>query len=173
MRQLIIIALLVTSYAKAQTIKVSLDSIKTECVSDEATQLCEALNITSYNEVNVKLLTFILDWRGTPYSYGGNDKTGVDCSAFSQHLYESVFGMSIPRVSNDIYMKSMPIKRMNLYQGDMVFFVTSSSDRITHMGVYLWDGYFAHASSSKGVMISNLSQGYYQRTFVSGGAWLD
>ena len=88
-------------------------------------------------------------------------------------MYKEIYKKEIPRVSRDIYANSMPIRKYALYEGDLVFFATSGGTKITHVGVYLWDGYFAHASSSKGVMISNLRQGYYQRTFVSGGAWID
>ena len=80
------------------------------------------------------------------------------------HIGKSI-KKDIPRVSRDIYANSMPIRKHALYEGDFVFFATSGGDRITHVGIYLWDGFFAHASSSKGVTISNLRQGYYQKTF--------
>ncbi|MGB0850134.1 MAG: C40 family peptidase [Bacteroidia bacterium] len=136
-------------------------------------KLCQQLKIPYNEEANLKLLEFTKEWKGTPYCFGGNTKKGVDCSAFTGHAYSQVYNKTIPRVSRDIYSKTMPLRKYALYEGDLVFFATSGGTRISHVGIYLWDGYFAHASSSKGVTISNLKQGYYVKTFVSGGAWLD
>jgi len=139
----------------------------------ELSKICSELGLPENETANYDLLAFTLDWRGTPYCYGGSTKKGTDCSGFTSRVYKQIYKKDIPRVSNEIYTNSMPIKKHALYEGDLVFFATSGGSRISHVGVYLWDGYFAHASSSKGVMISNLRQGYYQRTFVSGGAWID
>jgi probable lipoprotein NlpC len=139
----------------------------------EIRNICKELDIPNNPAATSSLLIFILDWRGTPYCYGGSSKSGTDCSGFTSNLYQGVFNKSIPRVSREIYNNCMPIEKHALYEGDLVFFATGGGDRISHVGVYLWDGYFAHASSSNGVMISRLREGYYKRTFVSGGAWID
>ena len=136
-------------------------------------KICEQLGIPDNETANYDLLVFTLDWRGTPYCYGGSSKKGTDCSGFTSNVYKEIYKKEIPRVSREIYANSMPIRKHALYEGDLVFFATSGGTKITHVGIYLWDGYFAHASSSKGVMISNIRQGYYQRTFISGGAWID
>lgn len=135
--------------------------------------ICEQLGIPDNETANYDLLVFTLDWRGTPYCYGGSSKKGTDCSGFTSNVYKEIYKKEIPRVSREIYANSMPIRKHALYEGDLVFFATSGGTKITHVGIYLWEGYFAHASASKGVMISSLRQGYYQRTFVSGGAWID
>ncbi len=136
-------------------------------------KLCKQLNIPNNPEANKELLLFTIDWHGTPYCYGGSSKKGTDCSGFTSNVYKSVYKKNIPRVSRDIYSNCMPISKYALYEGDLVFFATGGGDQISHVGIYLWDGNFAHASSSKGVTISNLRQGYYRKTFVSGGAWID
>ena len=117
----------------------------------EIKNICTELGIPFNAEANKDLLIFVLDWRGTPYCYGGSDKSCTDCSGFTSNLYSQIFKKEIPRVSSEIYNNSLPIKKIALYEGDLVFFATSGSGRISHVGVYLWDGYFAHASSSKGV----------------------
>ncbi len=139
----------------------------------EIKRLCKKLGLTYNSEANVDLLDYILAWRGTPYCYGGSTKRCTDCSGYTGNIYTNVYQKVTPRISRDIYAKCMPIKKNALYQGDFVFFATAGGDRITHVGIYLWDGYFTHASSSRGVMVSNLNEGYYKRTFVGAGAWLE
>lgn len=153
----------------SSTISTTVDSQKIE----ELVNICNELGLPENETANFNLLVFTLDWRGTPYCYGGSSKKGTDCSGFTSNVYKEIYKKEIPRVSRDIYANSMPIRKYALYEGDLVFFATSGGTMITHVGIYLWDGYFAHASYSKGVMISNLRQGYYHRTFVSGGAWID
>ena len=151
------------------TTSTNVDSQKIE----EIANICNELGLPENETANYDLLVFTLDWLGTPYCYGGSSKKGTDCSGFTSNVYKEIYKKEIPLVSRDIYANSMSIRKYALYEGDLVFFATIGGTKITHVGVYLWDGYFAHASSSKGVMISNLRQGYYQRTFVSGGAWID
>jgi len=139
----------------------------------EINGICETLKIPTNPLANIDLLIRTLDWAGTPYCYGGSSKECTDCSGFTSNIYKTVYHKTIPRVSRDIYANSMPIAKYSLYEGDLVFFATGGGTRITHVGIYLWDGYFAHASNSKGVTISNLRQGYYKKTFVSGGSWID
>ena len=139
----------------------------------EIENICNELGIPHNIEADLDLLTFVLDWRGTKYCYGGSSKECTDCSGFTSNAYKEVYQKDIPRVSRDIYSNSMPIRKNALYEGDLVFFATSGGNKISHVGIYLWDGYFAHASSSQGVTVSNLRTGYYMKTFVSGGAWID
>lgn len=139
----------------------------------EISALCTELKIPPNPEANIDLLLFILDWRGTPYCYGGSSKKCTDCSGFTSNAYKLVYEKNIPRVSRDIFANAMPIRKYALYQGDLVFFATAGGTRITHVGIYIWGGYFAHASSSQGVTVSNLRQRYYKKSFISGGAWIE
>ena len=136
-------------------------------------KLCDKLELPFNETANEQLLSFINDWMGTSYCYGGSTKKCVDCSGFTNQIYNNVFELKIPRSSADIHSKSMPIKKHALYEGDLVFFATSGGSKVSHVGVYLWEGYFVHASTKRGVIISNLKQGYYGKTFVSGGPWLN
>lgn len=122
-----------------------------------------ALNATS----NMKLFHFVYDWIGTPYHFGGHSKKGIDCSAFTKELYSEVFNLDIKRSSRDIFSMVSPVSKNELKEGDLVFFKIHSRS-ITHIGVYLGDNRFAHASS-RGVAISSLDDSYYSRYFYKGG----
>ncbi|RZK49530.1 MAG: glycoside hydrolase [Pedobacter sp.] len=127
-----------------------------------------AVNATS----NIKLYKFIYEWIGTPYIFGGNTKRGIDCSAFAKAIYEKVFNTSILRNSRDIFSMTDPLSKDELKEGDLVFFKIKSKS-ISHVGVYLGDNRFAHASTSGGVRISNLNEPYYTRYFYKGGRILE
>lgn len=115
-----------------------------------------------------KLYTFITDWYGTPYKYGGCDKSGTDCSCFTHLLFKQVYNKTTERSSGDIYKTCEKIKKANLKEGDLVFFVTNGKG-VSHVGVFLKDEKFVHASTSKGVMISSLSEAYFEKTFYGAG----
>ncbi|PTQ95672.1 lipoprotein Spr [Mucilaginibacter yixingensis] len=125
-----------------------------------------AVNATS----NVKLFQFVYDWIGTPYRFGGSSRKGIDCSAFTKELYEKVFNLDIKRNSRDIFSMVDPVSKDDLRQGDLVFFKIHSRS-ISHVGIYLGNGRFAHASS-RGVAISNINDAYYSRYFYKGGRML-
>lgn len=126
-----------------------------------------ALSATS----NVKLFQFVYDWIGTPYHLGGDTKKGIDCSGFAYQLYNKVFNTVIGNNSRNIFSMVNPVGKEELKEGDLVFFKIHSRS-ITHVGVYIGDGKFAHASSSKGVMISNLADPYWTRYYYNGGRLL-
>ena len=123
-----------------------------------------AVNATT----NTKLYQFVYDWLGTPYRLGGDTKRGIDCSKFSLAVYENVFNTTIGFNSRNQYANVTPISKNDLQAGDLVFFKIRSRN-ITHVGVYLGDDKFAHASSSKGVMVSNLNEAYWKRYYYNGG----
>ena len=121
---------------------------------------------------NLKLYKFVYEWIGTPYSFGGNTKKGIDCSAFTKAIYDKVFNTTIRRNSRDIFSMVDPLSKEDLKEGDLVFFKIKSRS-ISHIGIYLGDNRFAHASSSRGVVISNLNEPYYSRYFYKGGRILE
>ena len=126
-----------------------------------------ALSATS----NMKLFHFVYDWIGTPYRFGGSTRNGIDCSAFTKELYSQVFNMDIERNSRDIFSMVSPVGKDDLKEGDLVFFKIHSR-RISHVGIYLGNNRFAHASA-RGVAISSLDDAYYKRYFYRGGRMLE
>jgi len=103
------------------------------------------------------------EWKGTKYRLGGMSKKGVDCSAFVQLTYKSKFGINLPRTTRIQSTRGVPIPEQKLETGDLVFFKTGVNDQ--HVGIFLEDRKFLHASSSKGVMISSLDDSYWSRKF--------
>jgi lipoprotein Spr len=111
----------------------------------------------------------VADWLGTPYRNGGTTRRGVDCSGFVQAIVDAAYGEQISRTTRDQMARSgQRISRRNLREGDLVFFSSGRSKKTpTHVGIYLQDGLFAHASSSRGVCISSLDEGYWDENYLA------
>ena len=117
-----------------------------------------------------KMISFIEDWYGTRYKYGGNDKNGVDCSAFAQTFIYAMYGLMMPRTSSQQYQNSKRIRKDELLEGDLVFFKTLGRKAgISHVGVYLRNNKFVHASTSGGVMINDMDDVYYASHYAGAG----
>ena len=123
---------------------------------------------------NIRLLVFMDQWYGTPYHYGGSGRDGIDCSAFASLLMSNVYDVNqLPRMSADQYQATRRVSKKNLREGDLVFFHTlGKGRRVTHVGVYLYNNRFVHASIA-GVQISDLGEGYYLHHYVGGGRITD
>jgi lipoprotein Spr/probable lipoprotein NlpC len=121
---------------------------------------------------NGRLYAFIDQWMGTPYRFGGQDRDGVDCSGLAQLLEQEVYGINIPRSTSQ---QINVIKRKyeeDLNEGDLVFF-DYDGKKFSHVGVYLQNGYYVHASSSRGVTISKLHDPYTYKYFSRCGSIID
>jgi lipoprotein Spr len=117
---------------------------------------------------NKTLLEGVDEWYGVHYHVGGNSKNGVDCSGFTVAVYAAVYGITLPRVSRDQYYTSRKISTTELQEGDLVFFNTRGRG-VSHVGIYLGNNHFIHASVSRGVMVSSLFEPYYLQRFVGAG----
>lgn len=118
---------------------------------------------------NYVLYKFIDEWYGVHYRYGGSDKKGIDCSAFVQKLYEEVFCTTLVRTARDQFHSCNMIWNIdNLIEGDLVFFKTRGKS-ISHVGIYLANNFFVHASTTGGVMISSLTENYWSKRFAGAG----
>jgi lipoprotein Spr len=110
----------------------------------------------------------VYDWIGTKYKYSGCTKNGIDCSGFVSELYRNVYCIDLPGGSSDIWSKVNPIEKSDLMEGDILFFKIKKG-QISHVGIFLGNNKFAHASVKKGVMISDLEEEYYKKYFFKGG----
>ncbi len=128
----------------------------------------EKMGLTNKEVKDNKLYSFISDWYGTPYKYGGCEKTGVDCSCFTINLFEKVYGKKMPRTAGEIYKECEKTSIDSAKEGDLIFFKINSNS-ITHVGVYLKDKKFVHASTTKGVLVNSLTETYYQKYFYAAG----
>jgi lipoprotein Spr len=129
----------------------------------------EMVSIEPEEVSSYPLYKFIDEWYGTKYKYGGTDNNGIDCSAFSQKVYGSIYGMHIMRTARQQRRNCELVKSYeDAAEGDLVFFRIHRL-RISHVGVYLANGYFVHASRSRGITISSLEEPYWNRRFAGCG----
>ena len=115
------------------------------------------------------LVVNAMGFLGVPYRRGGNTaENGFDCSGFVRAMFEQTVGLILPRRAREQAESTQPIDPKDLQPGDLVFFKIGKS-YVSHVGVYLMNGYFVHASTQAGVIISNLDEAYYTKYFYSGG----
>lgn len=147
-------------------------------VSEKSNSIIEKLSAIQYKYAmildvdveslkNLTLFGFIENWFGTRYRMGGSTKEGIDCSALTGSLLMAVYGFPMPRTAREQYQATRHIQKNDLKEGDLVFFNTHGG--VSHVGLYLDNDYFVHASSSEGVTISSLDDDYYARKFICGG----
>lgn len=120
-----------------------------------------------YTTIREKMLMEVIKYLGTPYKYGGNTKAGMDCSAFTQILFKDVFNISLERSARLQYNQGREVLgKDELMFGDLVFFNTRKRVRPGHVGIYIGDNLFAHASTKKGVTITALDYDYYAKRYM-------
>lgn len=128
------------------------------------------LDMDVENITNKVLFDEIEKWMDTRYRYGGTNERGIDCSAYTGTLLAEAYGLNVARTSREQYAESEKIEREDLQQGDLVFFNTRRRGKdVSHVGLYLGNGYFTHAGSSTGVTISNLSDAYWSSKYIGAG----
>lgn len=109
-------------------------------------------------------------WLGTKYKYGGTERSGVDCSGMVMRIYDKAAGVKLPRSSAQQQSFCKNIKRKDLAAGDLLFFTTGrDKKRVSHVGIYIGHDKMIHASSSRGVITSNLNEKYYADNYHSSG----
>ncbi|BCS95047.1 hypothetical protein DSLASN_06790 [Desulfoluna limicola] len=121
------------------------------------------VNLSDTPRVKGALNAQYAEWKGTRYKMGGNSKNGVDCSGFVHLTYRDKLGITIPRSTKLLGKAGQPVKRNNLRIGDLVFFKTGLMVR--HVGIYMGNNTFLHASTNKGVTITDLDESYWKKRY--------
>lgn len=145
---------------------------KKERAQDRSDYISEVVNDAPQERKPEKsrLRKEVRSWLGVPYRYGGHSRSGTDCSGLVMEVYGAVYGIKVTHNSSDLFHKECrKIDERELKEGDLVFFAFNTNGRINHVGIYLGNGDFVHASSSRGVIISNLGERYYRKGFVGAG----
>lgn len=122
-----------------------------------------SLHLSSPERVRAALLAQHEHWVGTPYRLGGTGYNGIDCSALVQSVFNDTFHLQLPRSTSEMVREGIPVAREALEVGDLVFFRPPGP--YNHVGIYVGDGSFLHASTSQGVMLSELDNSYWRRHF--------
>lgn len=117
-------------------------------------------------DIKSKIMDQYADWKGVRYRLGGESKRGIDCSAFVQRTFREQFGMDLPRSTYEQEDMGKQIQRTKLRPGDLVLFRAGSTGR--HVGIYLGNDKFVHASTSSGVTISSLTDNYWDKRYREG-----
>ncbi len=129
-----------------------------------ASKFAEIMQVDKSDIKNGRLYEFIDEWEGTPYRFGGLDKNGIDCSGFTFTLYKEVYLRTIPRNTSALMAMLKRKYEDELKEGDLVFF-DYDNKKFSHVGIYLQNGYYVHASTKKGVIIMKLKDPYTYKYF--------
>lgn len=153
-------SLLVYSSASSKIESVNLLQMKYSIITD--------INVEQLT--NILLLNNIEKWWGTRYCIGGTSENCIDCSGFTQAIVEGIYNFSLPRTAQNQYAATERVSYIDLRQGDLVFFHTAGR-MISHVGFYLGNNKFVHASTSSGVIISDLTEPYWTDKYMGGGRY--
>lgn len=147
----------------------------TGCISTQQleyrNQVYESLGLKKECGDNFELYRHAASWLNVPYADASCARTGTDCSCLVSEIYKTVYDKILERNSYEMLKKNCRrINKCQLRQGDLVFFNTGKSKTaVNHVGIYLKHNKFIHASTSRGVIVSDLTENYYLKTWVCGG----
>lgn len=146
--------------------------VKQEKTNNEKTAMKELYDVHTFamNSFVTGILSEAESFLGTPYRYGGSSKSGIDCSGFVQQVFQ-FFDRELPRASSAQAKEGFPISKDELRAGDLIFFATRGGSNVTHVGIVHnvdSDGQveFIHASTSKGVIVTPLSDSYWSKRYL-------
>lgn len=122
-----------------------------------------SVSLISRTHLKHGIMQEFLSWQGTRYQWGGNSRQGIDCSAFSRRVIATVLHRPLPRTALAQSRTGVGVRRSSLETGDLVFFLTQPG--VHHVGIYIGNNQFIHASSSQGVTMSSLSNRYWQQHY--------
>lgn len=136
------------------------DSLLLQASQDEFEAMVRNLDVKS------KLMNQYASWKGVRYRLGGDSRKGIDCSAFVQRTFREQFGMELPRSTYEQQETGTQVQRGKLRPGDLVLFRAGSTGR--HIGIYIGNNQFVHASTRAGVMISSMDDDYWNKRYQEG-----
>ncbi len=122
--------------------------------------------------VRQRLLDVSADWISVPYGYGGTDRNGVDCSGLVKQIYDEAFQLDLPRTTDELYESGQFVRDPWIMPGDLLFFKNIRGRGVDHVGIYLGEGEFLHASSQQGVIISDFNTPYYKQHYSGARRYL-
>ena len=118
----------------------------------------------SFNSISRRIIASSMNYIGVPYVFGGTSPSGFDCSGYVRYVFANA-GIYLPRTADAQYEVGMPVSRGELIPGDLVFFSTYDYGA-SHVGIYLGDGSFINASSSRGVAVDSLYSSYWGSCYI-------
>jgi lipoprotein Spr len=137
-------------------------------VSEKKEYYSNKFGISLDRESNLKLYAAVDSWMGVKYKYASCTKSGIDCSCLVNALYKEAYLCNTPRDTKGLYEAINKIDKDNLREGDLVFF-NMKAGKIDHVGVYLSNHKFVHASTKLGVMVSSLDEEHFRKSFKTAG----
>ncbi|CAN5507391.1 hypothetical protein BH10BAC1_BH10BAC1_21720 [soil metagenome] len=164
--RIVILLLLFPFLLAAQTKKKQ--TVKNEAQKQSIEQFYASHQLVPDSACSPYLYYQVYTWAGTRYQYAGKSKKGIDCSGFVSEMYKDAYCIQLSGGSKDIWPSVKPIEQENLQEGDILFFKIKKG-QISHVGVYLGNNKFAHASVHSGVIVSDLNEEYYKKHFYKGG----
>lgn len=147
------------------TSKTSINKENLEAISSSLAGFISSSEFAS-NIDKDEVMFKVIEYLNTPYLWGGTSKRGIDCSAFIQTIVYQALGITLPRTSLEQSNVGEPVDKSELKFGDLVFFDTMRKGRVTHVGMYLGNGFFAHSGSRTGVAVASLDDDFYTRTYL-------
>jgi len=155
---LLISITLLTGCSSKKSLTYNTDRVKTE---HQVTQ--PPYKPKSKNWITTSLYKEYKKWYKTPFRLGGMTQDGVDCSGLIHTIYKDAFGIEIPRTTREQVLRGHKISKNSTKEGDLVFFKTGYNKR--HIGIIIEEGKFIHTSQKNGVIVSQLSNPYWQSTY--------
>ncbi len=133
-------------------------------------QIEQCLGVNIDADDNIQLLSELASWVGVPYKHANNDKSGTDCSGLSFAVFKKLYNKNLERSSDGQFIKNcVKVNKKSIRQGDLLFFAINDKRKISHVGIYLKNDKFIHASSLRGVVVSDLNDDYYRKYFYAAG----
>ena len=171
-RTIILLLVFGAAFSSCKSRKIITDSSRSVRTKNEGSLIeryAHVLGVAEGKLRNEKLYRFIDQWMGVPHRTGGMDRNGIDCSGFTSILGKEIYNQQLPRIARQMADQVKRKYENELEEGDLVFF-DFKGQKFSHVGVYLHNNKFVHASTSKGVIISDLKDPWYYKYFSRAGA---